>query len=176
MVPAGASAPTADDLRRRLEPTLPAYMIPSVFVILEALPRGPTGKMDRQALPLPGRARPEQEIPFEGPRTPLEARLAKIWADVLHLERVGIRDPFLDLGGDSLLATRLTARVFEAFGQSVSAAAVFEAPTVARMAVAVLDGLTRTMTPDARERLLSEVEPPRVEGAISPEAGEPGTP
>jgi amino acid adenylation domain-containing protein len=176
VVPAGSSASTAGDLRRRLEPTLPAYMIPSVFVMLEALPRGPTGKVDRQALPLPGRTRPEQGIPFEGPRTPLEARLAKIWADVLDLERVGIHDPFLDLGGDSLRATRLTARVFEAFGQSVSPAAVFEAPTVARMAVAVLDGLTRTMTPDARERLLSEVEPPRVEGAISPEAGEPGTP
>ena len=158
VVPAVSSTPTGAELRRGLEVALPGYMVPSAFVMLEALPRGPTGKVDRQALPPPGRGRPETGSPFEAPRTPVEARLTELWADVLDLERVGIHDAFLDLGGDSMRATRLAARVLDAFGRTLSPVALFEASTVARMAVVVTDGLARAMGSTARERLLAEME------------------
>jgi hypothetical protein len=83
--------------------------------------------------------RPELETPFALPHTPIEERLAGVWAEVLGLDRVGIHDAFLELGGDSLLASRIIARVVDAFALDVPVRALLEAPTVAAMALVVLD-------------------------------------
>ena len=77
------------------------------------------GKVDRRALPAPGRDRPALAIPYVAPRTSVEADVARLWADVLDLERVGVDDPFLDLGGDSLLAMRVVSRLRESFASTL---------------------------------------------------------
>ena len=108
-------------------------MVPSAYVVLEALPLTPNGKVDRRALPAPeGEAVVRGE--YEAPRNPAEEALAGIWAEVLKLDRVGIRDNFFELGGHSLLAMRLVARIRDAFQLELPLRALFEAPSVAELA------------------------------------------
>jgi amino acid adenylation domain-containing protein len=125
------------DLRSFLNRKLPDYMIPSVFVFLDSLPLTSSGKVDRKALPAPDQSRPELEESFVAPFTPLEEALARIWAGVLGLERVGIHDNFFDLGGHSLLATQMMARVRGAFQVDVPLRALFEKPTVGELATVI---------------------------------------
>ena len=127
-------APTVGELRRFLKEQLPDYMVPSAFVMLEALPLTPNGKIDRRALPAPDSTGIESESIFVASRTPVEAALVGIWAEVLKLERVGIQDNFFDLGGHSLLATQVISRVRDAWGVEVPLRHLFEAPTVAGLA------------------------------------------
>ncbi|QLE54757.1 non-ribosomal peptide synthetase [Nostoc sp. TCL26-01] len=134
IVPASASIPTTSDLRRFLEKTLPKYMVPAVFVMLEALPLNPNGKVDRQALPLPDTIRPELAAAFVAPRTPIESVLAGIFAEILQVEQVGVDDDFFELGGHSLLATKLIARLLKAFQIELTVIDLFDAPTVAGLA------------------------------------------
>jgi amino acid adenylation domain-containing protein len=135
VVPAGpdGQAPAAGELRRFLGESLPVWMIPAVWVFLDALPLSPTGKVDRRALariePEPERRRTEPV----GPRNLFEATLARVWAEVLRVERVGVFDDFFDLGGDSILSLRIVARAAEA-GLRVTPRQVFERPTVAALA------------------------------------------
>jgi acyl carrier protein len=129
--------PTATDLRRFLQEKLPEYMVPAVFVLLEALPLMSNGKVDRRALPAPGRARPELEKAFVAPRTPTEQMLAEIWTQVLGIERVGIYDNFFDLGGHSLLATQIMFRLRDTFQAEISLRTLFEKPTIEELALAV---------------------------------------
>ncbi len=137
---AGESAERTAALRRlgeALERRLPAYMVPHDFVVLDALPLSANGKVDRRAL---ASRPPEAETAAAesiAPRTPLEARLAAIWAGVLGRERVGVLDDFFALGGHSLLATRLVSRVREALGVELPLRALFEAPTVAALAARI---------------------------------------
>lgn len=133
-VPVAGVAPTVSELRRALSQTLPDYMMPSAFVFLEALRLLPNGKIDRRTLPTPNRTRPALDVSYVAPRTPIESDLARIWAEVLDLEQVGIHDNFLELGGDSLLATRTLSRVTKTFRVEFSILALFENPTVAEMA------------------------------------------
>ncbi|HVB29717.1 MAG TPA: amino acid adenylation domain-containing protein [Terriglobia bacterium] len=128
---------TADELRRFLKDKLPDHMVPSVFVLLDALPLLPNGKIDRRALPAPDRSRPELDKAFVAPRTPTEELLAEIWAQVLDIERVGIYDNFFDLGGHSLLATQLVSRMREAFQVEILLRRLFEVPTVAGLAESI---------------------------------------
>jgi non-ribosomal peptide synthetase component F/acyl carrier protein len=109
-------------------------MIPFAFVMLEKLPLTPNGKVDRQALPSPGSGRPDLRIPFAPPRNRTEEELTKIWADVLGLNEVGIHDPFLELGGDSLRASQLISRVLNLFSLELSMQILLDAPTIADMA------------------------------------------
>ena len=131
----GQAAPTVSALRRALQACLASYMIPAIFVSLEALPRTPTGKVDRQGLPAPDRVRPHLDVPFARARTPIEATVAKLWAEALDLDRVGIFDQFL--GGHSLVATEIVARIVGTFGVELPVRTLFEAPTVAEMAVVI---------------------------------------
>jgi acyl carrier protein len=137
VVSAGQAAPTVSALRRALQTCLPSSMIPDSFVSLEALPRTPAGKIDRQALPAPDQVRPHLDVPFARARTPIEEIVATIWAEVLNLDRVGVLDQFLDLGGHSLLATQIGARIVRTFGVELPVRTLFDTPTVADMAVVI---------------------------------------
>lgn len=124
-------------LRQSLAQRLPLAMVPAAFVFLKELPLTTSQKVDRRALPAPGRERPPLAVSYTAPRTPVEAELAQIWADVLGLDAVGINDNFLDLGGDSLLASQVVTRTIDVLGIDLPLAALFNAPTVADMALAV---------------------------------------
>ncbi|MDX2086529.1 MAG: amino acid adenylation domain-containing protein, partial [Kofleriaceae bacterium] len=125
-------APGIEALRAHASASLPAYMVPSAFVVLAALPLTPNGKLDRKALPAPA-ARASQRV-YVAPRTEVERALAAMWSEVFHLERVSVDDNFFELGGHSLLATQLVARVQRALGVSLTLRDVLEAPTVAILA------------------------------------------
>ena len=126
--------PLSSELRGFLQTKLPDYMVPSAFVVLEALPRMLNGKVDRKALPAPAMAELEQARSYVAPRTPQEELLAAIWADVLGLARVGAYDHFFALGGHSLLATQVLVRVRETFQVELPLRTLFEAPTLATLA------------------------------------------
>jgi amino acid adenylation domain-containing protein len=131
----GADAPSAAELRAHLRARLPEHMVPSAFVVLDALPLTPNGKLDRRALPAPegGRGADEHVAPRDG----LELRLARLWAEVLGLDAVGVRDDFFALGGHSLVALRLLASVERMTGRRVPMATLLAGPTVERLAAAL---------------------------------------
>jgi amino acid adenylation domain-containing protein len=122
------------ELRSFLQIKLPDYMVPAAFVVLDALPLTANGKVDRQALPTPGKARPPLFEAFVAPRTPIEELLASIWANVLKVESVGIHDNFFALGGHSLLAVQVISRLRKVFQVDVPLRVLFDAPTVAGLA------------------------------------------
>ncbi|XXX81466.1 amino acid adenylation domain-containing protein [Sorangium sp. So ce134] len=128
----------ADDLRGFLQDRLPTYMLPTAFVQLGALPLGPSGKLDRRALPSPsaGPAEPEGRV---APRNRIEAALAEIWAEVLGVDAVGVHDNFFGRGGDSLLGIQVVARATER-GLSVTPRQLFEHQTIAQLAAAIARG------------------------------------
>jgi amino acid adenylation domain-containing protein len=130
----GDGAVQAGELRDFLKRKLPEYMVPSAFVFLGSLPLTPNGKVDRKALPAPDQGRPELGEGYVVPRTPREELLAKTWAEVLQLEKVGVHDNFFDLGGHSLLATQVISRLRDAFHVDLPLRALFEHPTVAGLA------------------------------------------
>jgi len=117
-------------LAEALREKLPAYMVPSAFVSLEQLPLLPNGKVDRRALPAPGR----RSEGFEPPRDEIELRLARLWEDLLNVRPVGIHDNFFALGGHSLLVVRLMGSIERLLGRRLPVSALMEAPTVAQMA------------------------------------------
>jgi amino acid adenylation domain-containing protein/non-ribosomal peptide synthase protein (TIGR01720 family) len=128
-----AGEASADELRDFLLERLPAWMVPAAFVLLDALPRTPQGKLDRRALPDPGRAAGAEEGGWAAPRTPAEEALAAIWRDLLRVERVGVHDDFFRLGGDSILSIQVVARARQA-GLALTPRQIFENPTVAALA------------------------------------------
>jgi acyl carrier protein len=134
VVPIREHAPSVNELRSYLKERLPEYMVPSVFVTLEALPLTPNGKVDRQALPVPEDLRTQLDTEFVAPRGTLEEQLAEIWGQVLGVERVGAHDNFFELGGHSLLATRVVSRVREIIGVELPLLSLFEEPTVVGLA------------------------------------------
>jgi acyl carrier protein len=149
VVPASLPAPTHSLLRRGLARVLPEHMLPSAFVVLDAMPLTTVGKVDRLALPAPRRSRPALDEAYVAPRFPIEAAVAAIWAEALDLEQVGIRDSFLDLGGHSLLASRIAANVTKALDVEIPMRALFEAPTVEAMARLVTEQLASRVGEDA---------------------------
>ncbi len=134
VVPAQEPAPAGADLRGHLSARLPAYMVPSAFVALDALPLTPNRKLDRRALPAPDRVRSELEAAYVAPRTPAEEKLAGIWTQILGMDRVGVHDSFFDVGGHSLLGVRLFAQIRKEFGESLPLTTLFQAPTIALQA------------------------------------------
>ncbi|WP_281054849.1 amino acid adenylation domain-containing protein [Thauera phenylacetica] len=124
----------AGELRERLGRQLPDYMVPSAVVVLDALPLNANGKVDRKALPEPGL---EGTREYEAPQGEVEEALAKIWAEVLGVERVGRHDNFFELGGHSLLASMLTSRLRSAMGLDMPLRRVFEHPTLQCLATCI---------------------------------------
>jgi acyl carrier protein len=151
-------AASGADLRKHLQRWLPDYMIPSVFVPLTAMPLTHSGKLDRQALPLPGRDRPELEHAFTAPRTRLEKMIAVIWRDLLNLDMVGTGDSFFELGGHSLLLVRVASRLREALNEEISIVDLFRFPTIGALAV-FLGGKSRE--PDSLQTAHSRAEKQR---------------
>lgn len=122
-------------LRSFLQERLPDYMVPSAFVLMDAMPLTQHGKINRRALPAPDQARPELEDIYVAPRTHAEKELAAMFAHVLGVTQVGLHDNFFDLGGHSLLATQLLARMRETFSdKEITLRLIFESPTVAGLA------------------------------------------
>ncbi len=122
------------ELRSFLKRKLPEHMIPTSFVLLDELPLTSSGKVDRRALPAPDQARLETEEMFVVPRTPIEEALAAIWAEVLGVKHVSIRDNFFAVGGHSLLATQIISRVRKVLQVELPLSSIFEEPTVGGLA------------------------------------------
>ncbi|WP_312877594.1 non-ribosomal peptide synthetase [Lentzea indica] len=139
------------DLRAFLATSLPDHMVPSAFVLMDELPLTRNGKLDRKALPAPE---------FSGgqiaPRTEAERVVAKVWSEVLGVERIGVEDNFFTLGGDSIVSIRVSSRLSEAFGTHISPRAVFTHPTVAALAAAVAE----------ETRLVSSIQPIPRDGVL----------
>jgi surfactin family lipopeptide synthetase A len=133
----------AQALREHLRQQLPGYMIPSAFVRLDSFPLLPSGKIDTRALPPPVFGRDPTAEAYLPPASGTEKKLARIWQDVLKLDRVGITDNFFELGGHSLLATRVLSRIEETLGVHVPFHVLFERPSIAAVAKFV-----DTATPD----------------------------
>lgn len=129
------TVPAAGELKYFLAQKLPDHMIPSAFVTLGELPLTANGKVDRSALPDPHENL--SETVFVAPRTPFEETLAKVWARVLRLDRVGVHDNFFELGGHSLLAVRLAREIEIALNKTLPPAMLFQFPTVEQVAGAV---------------------------------------
>jgi thioesterase domain-containing protein len=134
VVPYQEQMVTVDELRLFLKGKLPDYMVPSTFVIMDALPLTSHGKVDRRSLPAPKPVRQERENTFVSPRDELECQLVKIWEKVLGIKNIGIKDNFFDLGGTSLLALLLFAEIGKVFDKNLPLATIFDAPTIEKVA------------------------------------------
>jgi acyl carrier protein len=140
-VVAAGPAGNPGNLRAALREELPEYMVPSLFVLLPELPLTPNGKVDRKALPAPtadplGHAGPGREL--VAPRTPVEEKVAAVWAEILGVPRIGVHDNFFELGGHSLMATQVISRLEEAFRVELGLPAIFKTPTVAALSEAIV--------------------------------------
>ncbi|MEO6195390.1 MAG: amino acid adenylation domain-containing protein, partial [Thermoanaerobaculia bacterium] len=130
-------APSVDELRDFLQRQLPSYMVPQAWVILDELPLTPNGKVDRRALARIEVARDDSGEGYAAPRTAAEERLARLWAELLGVERVGVHDDFFRLGGHSLLAVQVLSRMRQLFGVELELRDLFNSPTVEALAAAV---------------------------------------
>lgn len=122
------------DLRKFLGERLPEYMTPSAFVTLDVMPTTPNGKVDRRSLPDPQWEQAAGDSEYVAPRTAAEEQLASIWREILNVPRVGAHDSFFELGGNSLMAVRLTARIRQEFQVDVPLVALFTSPTLEGLA------------------------------------------
>ncbi len=134
VVPAETLKPTASELRSFLREKLPDYMIPSAFMLLDALPLTPSGKVERGSLPAADVISLEPQDVFVAPRDALEVQLVQIWEDILDVKPIGATDSFFDLGGHSLLALRLVDQLRKRFKQEIQLATLLKVPTVENLA------------------------------------------
>ncbi|HEU4508572.1 MAG TPA: amino acid adenylation domain-containing protein [Pyrinomonadaceae bacterium] len=125
---------TAGELRTHLEQGLPMYMIPSFFMMMDRIPLTPNGKVNRRALPVPDQTRPELGQVYVAPRSDLESAIAKVWQEVLGIEKVGVYDNFFDLGGHSLLMVQVHLKLREVSERAVTMIELFQYPTVDSLA------------------------------------------
>jgi amino acid adenylation domain-containing protein len=153
-----AATVSTEALRRYLGASLPGYMVPSVILEIDELPVTANRKLDRSALPAPDAVRPDFEHAYVAPRTPIEERLAQIWAEILQVDTIGTDDNFFDLGGHSMLALRMVARVQDTFAVDLFLTAVFEHPTVAELAEAIAIRMLDAADDEDLTALLAEVE------------------
>lgn len=147
---------TTASLQHHLARYLPAALIPSAFVFLEALPLTPNGKVDRKALPAPEPAQNKEA--YVAPYTPLERELASLWKEMLHLNRVGVRDNFFELGGHSLLAVRMAARLRSRLNTEIPVHLLLSAPTIAELSAAITKRMAESSGVQKLNHILIEVE------------------
>ena len=140
------------ELVRFLQGRIPHYMIPSAFVFMESLPQI-NGKVDRRSLPRPERIRPNLDQPYTAPTTAIEKQLIQIWEEVLNFQPVGIRDNFFDLGGNSLLATRIFADIDKEFQKRFPLSTLFHSATIEKLASLI------NQTNPLSERSLVSIQP-----------------
>jgi len=133
-------------------------MIPAAFVLLEALPYTPNGKLDRAALPAPDMARPDLQKHYVPPQNATEQTVADVVAEILSLERVGIHDNFFELGGHSLLAIQLISRLRQIFQVELPLRSLYELPTVAQLAVSLIQRQAERLDSDALKDMLSQLD------------------
>lgn len=151
-------APSLMEMRDLLMQRFPDYAVPSAFVILDAMPLTPSGKIDRNALPAPDQQRLGPVRDYIAPRTPTEAKLVMIWAEVLKVESPDIYDNFFDLGGHSLAAARVITRVVQTFQLDLPVKALFEAPTIAQMAEVIMANTVNRAGDAELAQMLREIE------------------
>ncbi len=139
VVPQQGQQVTPNELRGFLKEHLPEYMVPSDFLLLEAMPLTPNGKVDRRALPAPDLARRTAGETFVPPVLAVHQKLVEIWEDVLNVRPIGIKDNFFSLGGHSLLAARLSDRIEQVFGKKLPLATFFAGATIERLSEVLQD-------------------------------------
>ncbi len=162
------ATPTPAELSTFVAEKLPAYMVPSAIVLLDAMPTTPNGKVDRRALPVPERVSIAQAIGDDAPSTELEELVVGVWSDVLGVERIGLHANFFDLGGHSLLATRLASRLRRALGVEISLRNFFENPTVAGL----VHHIEQAMRAGGAESAPPPIEPAGRNGALPTSFGQ----
>ncbi|MCX6048595.1 MAG: non-ribosomal peptide synthetase [Chloroflexi bacterium] len=170
LVATGDPAPTTSEVRSGLAALLPDYMIPTSFIMLDQLPLTANGKLDRQRLPQPASERPALAKPYRAPRTAFEATLARLWSDILGVQPIGIDDNFLDLGGHSLAATRIVMRILSHFRVDLPLGALFEAPTIADMAIVITQRQVAQLDDNELQQLRATLEMPEISGRFMLEA------
>ena len=134
--------PSVRELREHLQLSLPEYMIPSAFVLMDKLPLTASGKLDRRALPVPETDYLGVSSSYIPPRTPLEEKLADIWTQVLNVGQVGIHDNFFDLGGHSLLAVQLFRKIADQTGHKLPLAILFQHGTIAQLSDQIVESVS----------------------------------
>jgi len=162
-----ASKPiSTNELRTHLAALLPDYMVPSAFVAVKEMPRSPSGKIDRKALPAPDLKRPDLDVPYVRPTSPVQEALASVWTGLLGIDKVGIDDNFFDLGGNSLLSIQCVAQL-ESHGLALPIVKLYQHPTI-RACAEYLEGGSGGMSPGemAQARLSLKTSKERPEIAI----------
>ena len=124
------SSVSVSQIRKFISGRLPEYMMPSAFVMIESLPKTPSGKIDRRSLPKPDQSRPDTGTPYIGPRTTQEKMMAGIWSQLLRIDKTGINDNFFELGGNSLLALQMIARLRQEHGMDIPVVKLYRYPTI----------------------------------------------
>jgi acyl carrier protein len=158
IVPAAGVSLTQDGVTAFMAKKVPGYMIPSAYVICDEIPKTSSGKVDRSALPEPGRERPDLKREYAPPRNETERAIASVWAELLGVDRVGIYDDFFrELGGHSLIATRVISRVREVMGIEAPIKLIFRSPTVADFSKALLVEVASRSDGEALARALREL-------------------
>jgi acyl carrier protein len=152
--------PQTSELRSFLRGQLPDYMLPSAFVPLAAMPLSPNGKVDRRALPAPEALESTIQVADAAPSSPLEVAVAEVWSQVLKRSQIGVHENFFEIGGHSLNATQVVSRLRDRFAVEFSPRVVFEAPTVAELAVRLQKTLMDQVEADYLDSVLAEMEAP----------------
>ena len=164
---------TTSALREHLATRLPEYMIPSQYVFLEQMPLTPNGKIDRKQLPEPDpNLRPEERV-YVAPRTKMEETIAGIWTEMLGVEKVSVNDGFFELGGDSLLISRLVARIHTVFDVNLPIRSIFLAPTVKNIAAAVKAQRALKNDQSYVEDFLEDLSDDQIDALLRETAGHP---
>jgi non-ribosomal peptide synthetase component E (peptide arylation enzyme)/acyl carrier protein len=151
-------APAIIELRGYLKRSLPEYMVPSAWVILESFPLTPNGKVDRKALPNPDFSRTTLEQGYVAPQDSVEGIIAMVWSEVLRRGPIGRHDNFFDLGGHSLKATQVVSRLRKVFRSEISLRHLFEFPTISALAAAIDSNAMEKLNNEQLDRLLIEHE------------------
>ncbi len=146
-------------------------MIPAVFVAIGEIPKTPNGKIDRLHLPSVSGERPTLDVPFAPAATNTEKELSQLWSEMLGLDQVGIHDDFFELGGNSLVATRIMSRVRRTFQLQLPIKTLFDAPTVAGMGMIIEQNQTNRASAEVIDRVLSEIEAMTEDEAQSSQPG-----